>query len=246
MFGEKHGPVCARWCFDVFATVEKVCEEVNFTTLWVDSLDTLDEVIEDNFSAWVRTKGQNVLDMQWALKQLYYVLTQKLIGKMKEFTRAEMGEGNQPRSHNLETGADPRSGNDPESQTGAFGCCVTPQEGKLARRACRAAATLVKEVRELQKFPQPALSNDQKIVFLRQLANDDLEQFLSHLSASGGQTQETLRVYAESQIAQKRTAQSHHQGKTSDKKTEKTRGNAMDLGNLDNASKTDDQETRQE
>ena len=34
--------------------------------------------------------------------------------------------------------------------------------------------------------------------------------------------------------------------KPATKKTEKTRGNAMDLGNLDNASKTDDQETRQE
>ena len=39
---------------------------------------------------------------------------------------------------------------------------------------------------------------------------------------------------------------SYHQGKTSDKKIEKTKGNAMDLGNLDNASKTDDEETRQE
>ena len=103
-----------------------------------------------------------------------------------------------------------------------------------------------KKIRELEKCPQSALSNDQKIGFLRQLANDDLEQFLSHLSATGGQTYETLREYAESQIAQKRTAQSYHQGKTSDKKIEKTRGNAMDLGNLDNASKTDDQETRQE
>ena len=103
-----------------------------------------------------------------------------------------------------------------------------------------------KKARELEKFPQSALSNDQKIGFLRQLANDDWEQFLSHLSATGGQTYETLRVYAETQIAQKRTAQSYHQGKTSDNKIEKTRGNAMDLGNLDNASKTDDQETRQE
>ena len=52
-----------------------------------------------------------------------------------------------------------------------------------------------KKVRELEEFPQSALSNDQKIGFLRQLANDDLEQFLSHLSATGGQTYETLRVY---------------------------------------------------
>ena len=89
-----------------------------------------------------------------------------------------------------------------------------------------------KKVRELEKFSQSALSNDQKVGFLRQLANDDMEQFLSHLSATSGQTYETLRVHAESQIAQKRTAQSYHQGKTSDK--------------MNNASKTDDQETRQE
>ena len=31
-----------------------------------------------------------------------------------------------------------------------------------------------------------------------------------------------------------------------DKKTDKTRGNAKDLGNLNNGNKTDDQETRRE
>ena len=73
--------------------MEQVCEEVNLISQWVDSLDTLDEITEANFLAWVRTKGQNVLDMQWALKQLYYVLTQKLTGQVKEFTQAEMGKG---------------------------------------------------------------------------------------------------------------------------------------------------------
>ena len=93
VFGEKHGPVYSDWCFDVYTAMEQVCEEVNLITQWVDSLDTLDENTEANFLAWVRTKGQNVLDMQWALKQLYYVLTQKLTGQVKEFTQAEMGKG---------------------------------------------------------------------------------------------------------------------------------------------------------
>ena len=66
---------------------------MNVIARWVDSLDTLDEVTEDNFSACVRTKGQHVLDIQWALKQLYFVLTQKLTGQVKEFTQAEMGKG---------------------------------------------------------------------------------------------------------------------------------------------------------
>ena len=76
VFGEKHGSVHADWCLDVYTALERVCEEVNHITQ-----DTLDVVTEDNFSAWVRTKGQNVLDMQWALKQLHYVLTQKLTGQ---------------------------------------------------------------------------------------------------------------------------------------------------------------------
>ena len=78
------------------------------------------------------------------------------------------------------------------SKTGASGCCVAPQEGKIVRRACRAAASLEKKVRELEKFRHSALSHDQKTGFLRQLTNDDLEQFLSHLSATGSQTYETL------------------------------------------------------
>ena len=92
-FGEKHGTVSADWCFDVYTAMEQVCEEVNLITQWVDSLDTLDEITEANFLVWVRTKGQNVLDMQWPLKQLYCVLTQKLTGQVKEFTQSEMGKG---------------------------------------------------------------------------------------------------------------------------------------------------------
>ena len=48
----------ANWCFDVYTGMEQVCEEVSLITQWVDSLDTLDEITEANFLAWVRTKGQ--------------------------------------------------------------------------------------------------------------------------------------------------------------------------------------------
>ena len=159
VFGEKHGPVDADWCFDVCIALERVCEEVNLTH-WVDSLDTLDEVTEDTFSAWVRTKGQNVLDMQWALKQLCYVLDPETDWTSQGVHSGRDGKRNYARSHNLETGADPRSGNNPESKTGAYGCCVTPQEGKLVRRACRAGASLEEEVRKVPsvRFEQRSLS----------------------------------------------------------------------------------------
>ena len=126
--GEKHGPSCAVWCFGVHTTMEQVREEVNLVVEWVDSLDSLG------------TKDQHVLDMQWALKQLY-VLTLQLTGQVKEFTLVETGKG----IIRGATTADPRSGDDPESETGAVGCCVTHQEGKQVRRACGAAASLAKD-----------------------------------------------------------------------------------------------------
>ena len=243
VFGEKHGPVYADWCFDVHTAMEQVCEEVNLITRWVDSLDTLDETTEANFLAWVRTKGQNVLDMQWALKQLYYVLTQKLTGQVKEFTQAEMGKGIIRGAATWKREQIHAAG---MTQNRRLELSDAVSHANSYDELAELLPAWEKKVRELEKFPQSALSNDQKIGFLCQLANDDLEQVLSHLSATGGQTYETLRVHAESQITQKCTAQSYHQGKTSDKKIEKTRGNAMDLGNLDNATKTNDQETRQE
>ena len=74
--------------------------------------------------------------------------------------------------------------------------------------------------------------DDQKIGILSQLPDQDLEKFLSHSSATGGQTHATLRVHAESQIAKKRTAQSYHKGEPIDSRIETTKRNAMDLEEL--------------
>ena len=144
VFGEKHGPVYADWCFGVYIAMEQVCEEANLITQWVDSLDTLDEITEANFSAWVRTKGQHVLDMRWALKQLYYVLTQKLTGQVKEFTQAEMGTGI-IRGSTTWKRVQIHAAGMTQNQRLELLDAVSPQEGKLVRRACRAAASLGKE-----------------------------------------------------------------------------------------------------
>ena len=103
-------------------------------------------------------------------------------------------------------------------------------------------------VRELEKFPQSALSNDPKIGFLRQLANDDLRTVPESLVCC---------YKAVRRLKHSACMQSHRSPKSvrprattkvkpATKKTEKTRGNATDLGKLDSASKTDEQETRQD
>ena len=184
VFGEKHGPVYADWCFDVFTAMEQVCEEVNLITQWVDSLDTLHEITEANFLVWVRTKGQNVLDMQWALKQLYYVLTQKLTGQVKEFTQAEMGKGIIRGATTWKRVQIHAAGMTQNRRLELLDAVSHPKKANSYDELAELLPAWEKKVRELEKFPQSALSNDQKIGFLRQLANDDLEQFLSHLSAT--------------------------------------------------------------
>ena len=179
VFGEKHDPVYADWCFDVFSAMEHVCEEVNLITQWVDSLDTLDEITEANFLLWVRTKGQNVLDMHWALKQLYYVLTQKLTGQVKEFTQAEMGKGIIRGATTWKRVQIHAAGMTQNRRLELLDAVSHPKKANSYDELAELLLAWEKKVRELEKFPQSALSNDQKIWFLRQLANDDLEQFLS-------------------------------------------------------------------
>ena len=198
--------------FDVYTATEQLCEEVNFSTEWVEYLDTLDEVTEANFLAWVKTNGENVLDMHWALKQLRNVLTQKVTGQVNKFTQAEMGK--EAPSHNLETGADSRRGSDPESKTTAFGRCVIPKKAN-SWSCC-------------------------------QLGKRRFVSWRSSVSPHSATIRRfDVSVQQNSVLTQSRRTP-NHQGESNDNKTVKTRGNAMGLGNLDNASKIEDQETRQE
>ena len=62
-------------------------------TEWVDSVDTLDEVIEVSFFHVSEGKGRHVQGMHWTLQPLYCILTLRLTGPVKEFMQAEMKKG---------------------------------------------------------------------------------------------------------------------------------------------------------
>ena len=178
----------------MYIAMEQVCEEVNLITQWVDSLDTLDEITEANLLAWVRTKGQKRAGHAVALKQLHHVLTQKLTGQVTEFTLAEMGKGIIRGATTWKRVQIHAAGMTQNRRLGLLDAVSHPKKANSYDELAELLPAGEKKVRELEKFPQSALSYDQKIGFLRQLANDDLEQFLSHLSATGGQSYETLRV----------------------------------------------------
>ena len=146
--------------------MEQVCVEVNLITQWVDSLDTLDQIIEANFLVWVRTKGQNVLDMQWALKQLYYVLTQKLIGQVKEFTQAEMVKGIIRGATTWKRVQIHAAGMTQNRRLELLDAVSHTKKANSYDEVAELLPAWEKKVRELEKFLQSALSNGQKIGFL--------------------------------------------------------------------------------
>ena len=101
-----------------------------------------------------------------------------------------------------------------------------------------------RKVREVEKFDQSANSADLKMWFLRQLANDDFEKFPSHLSATGGHGYETLRVYAEAWIAQKRTPGADKNKSTQEPSRRRVTHSLGELGRQD--VRSDVRETREE
>ena len=169
-------------------------DEVSLIIGCVDSLDTRDEVTA-NFLAWVGTKGQHVLDMQWAFKQLYDVLTKKLAGQVKEFTRGEMGKGIIRGATTWKRVQIHVAGMTQNRRLELLDVVPHSKKATSHDELAELLPASEKEVLEPDKFPHSAPSNDQKIGFLRQLARGDLEKFLSHLSETGGQTYETLRVF---------------------------------------------------
>ena len=86
-----------------------------------------------------------MLDMQWARKQLYYVLTQKLTGQVKEFTQAEMGKGIIRGATTWKRVQIHAAGMTQNRRLDLLDAVSHAQEGKLVRRACRAAASLGEE-----------------------------------------------------------------------------------------------------
>ena len=243
-FGDRNGPSYIDWCFDVYTAMEQCCEEVNLITSWVDTLEKPEQITEQAFQQWVSASGQNPLDMQWALKQLFYLLTAKLTGALKDIAQAEMGKGIVRGATTWKRVQIHAAGMTQNRRLELLDKVSHPRKAKTFDELAELLPAWERNVRELEKFPQSSLSDDQKIGFLRQLATDELEKFLNHMSASGTHTYNEMRIYVESQVAQKRSAQSYIQGRSGETKTDKGRSGAMDLGNIGDASVPQDADQR--
>ena len=61
---------------------------------WIDRQNILEDVTDAEFHRWVNGSGHNQLDLEWSLKQLYYLMNAKLVEGAKDIVRAEASKGN--------------------------------------------------------------------------------------------------------------------------------------------------------
>ena len=92
-FGSQMGPTYEDWAADFTTALEQVCKEIVLITEWVDKQPTVESITEAEFKDMVARSGQNEIDMNWALSQLYYILADKLSDQVKDLLRGKNRRG---------------------------------------------------------------------------------------------------------------------------------------------------------
>ena len=92
--GTKNGPAYQDWVSDVKTATEQVDELIVHVIEWIDGQNTLDDVTDAEFHRWAHGSGHNQLDLEWSLKQLYYLMNAKLADGSNKTMRAEASKGN--------------------------------------------------------------------------------------------------------------------------------------------------------
>ena len=77
----------------VKTATEQVDELIVHVIEWIDGQNTLDDVTDAEFHRWAHGSGHNQLDLEWSLKQLYYLMNAKLADGSNKTMRAEASKG---------------------------------------------------------------------------------------------------------------------------------------------------------
>ena len=235
VFGGKAGVNFVDWHFDVIVTLEQVCPVAKEIVKWVESLETYEEISDNAMHNWIVDTSQPASDAWWAVDQLFYVLTRKTEGVARDLVQSELLS---------ETGAQKVRGARAwkRVQTYAWGMTqnrrleilnrvAKPERAKTYDELAQVFASWEKDVRELAKFSNSSLSDDQKIQYLKQLVPTQCEEWLTNMSCEGPKTYEKVKQYVENQIAERRTGKSFGVG-TAKHSTRPASRDAMDCNHV--------------
>ena len=78
-FGTENGLAYQDWVSDVKTATEQVDEFMVHVIEWIDRQNTLEDVTDAEFHRGTNGSGHNQLDLEWSLKQLYYLMNAELV-----------------------------------------------------------------------------------------------------------------------------------------------------------------------
>ena len=205
-FVTKNGLAYQDWVSDVKTATEQVDELMVHVIEWIDRQNTLEDVTDAEFH---QCSGHNQLDLEWSLKQLYYLMN---------IVRAEASKGNirgaraWKRVQVYAAGLTQNRRAELQSELNNFKRAVSFDDLAIVLPKWE------RKVRDLEHFPQSGVTDEVKMDFLLKIIPTSLQQFTSALISAGGYNYEKLRYFVDSQVAQNRTAKSYDQGSKFDSK----------------------------
>ena len=229
-FGSKAGPLFVDWAFDVQMALEQVCPEANLVIKWVEQQDSYEDISNLAMNQWVLREGLNSADVVWATKQLYYLLVRKTDGVPRDLIQGEKdtddarGARAWKRVHTFAAGLTQNR------RLEILDRVSHPKRTNNYEELAAAVATWERDVRELSKFQNSALSDDQKISYLQGLVPTELENYMIHMQSTGTNSFSSFMQYVESQIAARRSGKSF--GTRHAPKLNKDK-DAMDVGSME-------------
>ncbi len=204
-FGGTGGPNYHDWKFELSTLLEQCGPDVNEVISWVDQRSNIEDITEQAFDAWIEWDGQDKDRMEWAVNQLFYILAAKTEDVAKDQVQSLQAEGRIRGAKAWKRVQTTAAGLTDNRLQYLMREVTNPTRAKNYDELTGAIAIWEKSMRELDKFPNAGLSEQQKISCLRRLVPESLEENLL-AQANAMKTYAMVMEYVESQVALRRSA----------------------------------------
>merc|ERR1711940_141459 len=189
--------------------MEQVCPEANTVIRWVEDNDPSEDITAARLVQWVDNQGLDLANIQWTTQQLYYLLVRKTEGVPRDLVHAERDADNSKGARAWKRVQTFAAGLTQNRRLEILDRVSHPKRTANYEELAAAVASWERDVRELAKFPNSCLSDDQKVAYLQGLVPTELENYMIHMQSTGTTHYATSLAYVESQLAARRAGRSY-------------------------------------
>ena len=205
-YGNLSGPNFLDWKFDVTNFMEQHDKTLVSLVAWIESQKTMEDITEARLNDWaLQDAAIDDERLDWALDQLYYLLTVKTVELPHDQVQNLQTSGKMRGAlawKQVQSTAVGLTDNRLQHLTNVV---TNPIRVKTYEEVPGAVAAWDRDVRELERFPESKLSETQKMACIRRLVPEALEENIMS-QANNLTTMHSLRQYIEGQVALRRSA----------------------------------------